>query len=62
MSLDARACGGHLVIEFAADTRVEDGVPVLGLTPHRFLWDGEEVPDVVAEALRITWWAAQPDA
>lgn len=57
----AFVCGGRMQLVFRMVTSVEDGEVVTQLVPHRALWDGRPVSDVVAEALAITWYDAQDD-
>lgn len=58
--MSTRICGGHLEIEFNTINAVQGTELVVGLTPRAMRWDGEEVSDVVAEALALTWCAAHP--
>lgn len=55
----AFVCGGRMQLVFRPVASVEDGEAVVQLVPHRALWDGQPVSDVVAEALAITWYEAE---
>ncbi|MDX3044086.1 hypothetical protein PV383_44040 [Streptomyces caniscabiei] len=58
----ALVCGGRMEIQFRTVAAVEDGKAVVHLVPHRALWDGQPVSDIVAEALAIAWCSAEaPD-
>lgn len=52
-------CGGRMQLLFRAVARTDGGEVVTELVPHRALWDGQPVSEVVAEALAITWYEAQ---
>lgn len=57
----AFVCGGRMQLHFRTVAAIEDGEAVMHLVPHRALWDGQPITDVLAEALAITWHAAQED-
>ncbi|MFG2276997.1 hypothetical protein ACGFNY_45480 [Streptomyces chartreusis] len=57
----ARICGGRMEIRFRAVAATEDGEAVVHLSADCALWDGQPVSEVVAEALAVTWFAAQDD-
>jgi hypothetical protein len=48
-------------LHFRTVAAVEDGQAVFHLVPHRALWDGQPISDVLAEALAITWYEAEGD-
>ena len=57
----AFVCGGRMQLDFRPVAAVEDGQAVFHLVPHRALWDGQPISDVLAEALAITWYEAEGD-